>query len=551
MAGRMVPVGRLQVATPASMALAIRQSTEAQAAVDERIAPVAAAVVAQNETIVASAVAAVQTEMSRRRIAQYAPMDTPASGMGISPTGAAADTVIRVALLPEGGPNRFLVRNDAGQQFIRVRTADGTTDLLLSDFSLAYVAEKLGVGGASARWDGGTTEWWTDMVYEDKPNNRVLIACMDKDGWHWILECRPGAPIRGVRIVQTVADDHNLGGLLVLPDGSLLYVFNYHNQRYSNEGILGDSDGSIDSLARNPIFVIPGGGQISYNQLVLREKISTTAKAEVYVGVRRDVESWGMIPITIDLVARTITSSAYQGFFTSPGQQCYTHIGPSFKNAQGQQCVPLLTGYNPEKVRRLKPDFYRYTLNVETGAITYANDSSVGQLGTPRSYADFTPAIDPVSNPDTWGRRMFYGTRGSLLYAEGLLATPDDWTYYVALFDPDGTYNRHGFGRAGKRFGNRVDSNYLFGMGMRFSSDGREICLGRENNGTYTLESYKLDRDGVWQQKILYTSTTLPAIRPYHAGSMGWLFNEVISYPADGYIGAVTNLRFIMEGARL
>lgn len=539
----------VQVATDASMAAKLlEEGSQSRNALKGAVTPLVTQAIAADGTIATAASAAVQADLSTRRVLQYAPRDATAPTVDISPTGASTDIVLRAGRMEEGSPNRFLVQSDAGEQLLRVRDDDGTTDLLLSKFSIDYLSSRL--GAYSQKWDGGTTEWWTDMVCEDKPNNRVLIACMDKDGVHWILECRPGAPIRGVPVVQTVADDHNLGGILVLPDGSLTYVYNKHNQTYSLEAILGDPDGSVDSLARNPVVVLPGGGQVSYNQLVLREKISTTAKAEVYAGIRRDVEAWGMIPITFDLVTRTITSSAYLGFFSSPNQQCYTHIGPSFKNSLGQQCVPLVTGYNPEKVRRIKPDYYRYTLNVETGAITYANDSSVGQLGTPRSYADFTPAIDPVPDPETWGRRLFYGTRGSLLYAEGLLATPDDWTYYVARFNSDGTYTRTSFGRAGKRFGNRVESNYLNGMGMRFGSDGKEICLGRENNGTYTLESYKLQRDGTWKQKTLYTSTLLPAIRPYHAGAMGWLYNEVISYPTDGYIGAVTNLRFITEGAQ-
>lgn len=57
MASAMVPVGRLQVATPASMALAIRQVTEAQAAVDERIAPVAEGIITNNPSVVSAAAA--------------------------------------------------------------------------------------------------------------------------------------------------------------------------------------------------------------------------------------------------------------------------------------------------------------------------------------------------------------------------------------------------------------------------------------------------------------------------------------------------------------
>jgi len=522
------------------------EGTEARAAVKSAVKPLVAQSLAESDVPAQAAKAAVSSELASSRVARFAPQAGPAVELTL--TGAASDGFLKAAQMGESSPYAWLLSTDADEVLLSFGAKDGLADLALSDWSIGIIADR--IGGATAKWDGGTTEWWTNMVVEDKANNRVLIACMDHDGWHYVLEARPGAPVRGVQIVQTVADDHNLGGLLILPDGSLTYVYNKHNQTYSLEAILGDPDGSVDSLARNPIAVLPGGGRVSYNQLVLREKASTRAKAEVYAGIRREVEAWGMIPISYDLVARTITSSAYLEFFSSPGQQCYTHIGPSFTNAAGQQCVPLVTGYNPEKVRRVKPDYYRYTLNVETGEITYANDATKGRLGDGRSYADFTPAITGVPDPDTWGRRLFYGTRDALLYAEGPLATPDDWTYYAALFKPDGTYTRHAFGRAGKRFGNRVDSNYLNGMGMRFGSNGTEICLGRELNGMHTLESFKLQRDGTWKQTLLYGPAARPAIRPYWAGALGWLYNEVIDYPADGYIGAHTNLRTVQEGAQ-
>lgn len=549
MAARMVFVGRLQVATPSSMALAIRQSTEVQKAVDERIAPVAAAVVAQNETIVVAAAAAVQTELSQRRVAQYAPIDTTAPVMGISTTGAAADTVLRAARLPDGNPNLWLVQTETGQQLLRIRAADGTLDALLSDWSLSYVAEKLSVGGR-AGWDGAITEWWCNMVCEDPANGRVLIGCMDQAGKHYILEARPGAAIRGVAVTSTpIADDHNTGAVVVLPDGSLTYVYNQHNQTSSLYAILGDADGSIDSLARNPIVEIPGGGPISYNELTLLEKASNTAHAEVLAGTRRNTDSWGMLKLTYDLVARTISGGAYQPFFSSPGQQCYAHVGPSFHNAAGQQLVPCVIGYNPEAARRQNPDVYRSTINLETGEIIYANNPEKGQLGTAKLFSELTPALNRL--PSDWSRRLFYGSRNVVLYAEGPIATPDDWTYYAAFFDAAGNYTKQSFGRAGKRVGYRADSNYLLGMAMQWTAEGAVICVARENLGTWTVEVWKRGRDGAWTSSTIYQSTIYPAMRPYWAGPMGWLINEVIYYPADAYIGAQANLRLITEGTKL
>ena len=63
-----VPVGRLQVATPNSMALAVRSPTQARDAVDERIQDVASTIIAGSPTVVAAArdaaEAAVAAELS-------------------------------------------------------------------------------------------------------------------------------------------------------------------------------------------------------------------------------------------------------------------------------------------------------------------------------------------------------------------------------------------------------------------------------------------------------------------------------------------------------
>ena len=53
-----IPVGRLQVATPATMAMAVRSLTDATDAVDERIQDVAATIIANDPTIIAAAEAA-------------------------------------------------------------------------------------------------------------------------------------------------------------------------------------------------------------------------------------------------------------------------------------------------------------------------------------------------------------------------------------------------------------------------------------------------------------------------------------------------------------
>lgn len=75
MAGVLVKVGRLQVATPESLALAIRQPTVAQDAVDERIGaqvqPLVAAAIADDDTVVQAAADAVDAKVDELEIVQF------------------------------------------------------------------------------------------------------------------------------------------------------------------------------------------------------------------------------------------------------------------------------------------------------------------------------------------------------------------------------------------------------------------------------------------------------------------------------------------------
>jgi hypothetical protein len=548
--GVYVEEGTLAIASDVVMAAELeRQNSRSREAAQKIMDPLVEASLAKSDVPAQAAKAAVAGELAGSRIARYAPQDA-AKVLGLSTTGLSSDVVLRAQQLADGNPNVWLIQTEAGQQLFRISSDDGLVDLLLSKWSIDYIAETLGLGnGSAARWDGAITEWWCNMVCEDPKNNRVIVAAMDEAGKHYLIEARPGAPLRGIAVTSTaIADDHNLGGVVVLPDGSLTYVYNQHNQANNLYAILGDPDGSIDSLARNPVVTIPGGGLISYNQLTLVEKNSTTTRAELYAATRRNTDTWGMIKVTYDLATRTITSGDYLGFFSSPDQQCYTHVGPSYKNSAGQQVVPCVVGYNPEAARRQNPDLYRFTINLETGEIRYANDSTVGQLGTARLFSEFTPAINRLAAD--WSRRLFYGARNVVLYAEGPIASPDDWTYYAAFFAADGTYTTKSFGRAGKRVGYRADSNYLPGMTLQWGQNGLVICLAREAYGTYTVEVWKLGRDGTWSSTTIYNSTIYPAMRPYWAGPMGWLFNEVTFYPNDAYIGAKANLRFVLEGTR-
>lgn len=69
MPSALIPVGRLQVATPSTMALAIRSNTEATEAVDERIRPVAVDIITNNQTVIDATAAAVQAKLATENVA--------------------------------------------------------------------------------------------------------------------------------------------------------------------------------------------------------------------------------------------------------------------------------------------------------------------------------------------------------------------------------------------------------------------------------------------------------------------------------------------------
>lgn len=73
----MIPVGRLTVATPETMALSIREGTVAATAVDERIAPVAAGIIASDPTVKAAAAGAVAGALTDADIAMRSDAGMP------------------------------------------------------------------------------------------------------------------------------------------------------------------------------------------------------------------------------------------------------------------------------------------------------------------------------------------------------------------------------------------------------------------------------------------------------------------------------------------
>lgn len=79
-----IPAGRLQVATPATMALAIRGLTEATDAVDERVAPVVSEVLGDNPDVIAAAVALAQSDAGLVREAPES-VDGPYARVAIDP----------------------------------------------------------------------------------------------------------------------------------------------------------------------------------------------------------------------------------------------------------------------------------------------------------------------------------------------------------------------------------------------------------------------------------------------------------------------------------
>lgn len=139
MAGRMVPVGRLQVATPASMALAIRQGTEAQDAVDERVEPIAIRVVARSPTVVEAAATAATTAIGDK-----------IAGLDLVET---KDD--RVLTRADGDSGSFGVFGGAGEHTAAtVRVSDGgptaAAEQILRDRLGVVLADGAGAGVASA-----------------------------------------------------------------------------------------------------------------------------------------------------------------------------------------------------------------------------------------------------------------------------------------------------------------------------------------------------------------------------------------------------------------
>lgn len=125
MAARMILVGRLSVATPASMALAIRQPTEAQKAVDERITPVAAGIIGSDPTLAAAAATRVDQEVTNRGLIGAQSVSLP--GIAVAFADANGSRSWLEINDTDGGPTDFaagFIRDAVGGSAAATSTAD-------------------------------------------------------------------------------------------------------------------------------------------------------------------------------------------------------------------------------------------------------------------------------------------------------------------------------------------------------------------------------------------------------------------------------------------
>jgi hypothetical protein len=178
--GVAIPVGRLQVATPETMAAAVNQPTVARNAVDARVRGVAADIIATDETVKDAAAAAVTADIAGRDLVE--------SG--------------DPRLLEEGDPDAFRVRDRSGRVGFEVGTS--------GDIRHNGIIER--GGGGYLRWmdrPGGR------VAMEIRPNGEVFIANLIGGG-----SGSGGTTVKSVRILGG-AGQSNMEGADALLDPRL------------------------------------------------------------------------------------------------------------------------------------------------------------------------------------------------------------------------------------------------------------------------------------------------------------------------------------------
>ncbi|PPG39476.1 hypothetical protein C5C17_11845 [Pseudoclavibacter sp. RFBA6] len=166
----MIPVGRLQVATPATMAAAVRGNTEATAAVDERVIPaVGAALAADPATgpaLAAAAGAAVSTEVAERDLIAGGDPRIPAAVEELLRWKLSTGTPYAVPFRSENGILFGGIYPDGTVEFLKLKGASGTVDegaTVSSRFVKACLGDSL-TRGYSGGGDWPVSESWPGIL---------------------------------------------------------------------------------------------------------------------------------------------------------------------------------------------------------------------------------------------------------------------------------------------------------------------------------------------------------------------------------------------------
>ncbi|SOD72707.1 hypothetical protein SAMN05892883_2058 [Jatrophihabitans sp. GAS493] len=305
------------------------------------------------------------------------------------------------------------------------------------------------------------TEWHNrpNTTFQSTPYPLTRFGSVDNVGGIWVNELdHTSGKQKSIYIEQAIQDDHCTAAVHSEPGHRTLMAWTKHNFDNVMRLRVGALDGSIDSLANvQSVTLTSGGTAISYTQIVRLVAASTTTTDQYWILTRRSNIAWEIIPVAVNIATGTAVYGAETTVWRSSAHQLYIGMAHDYadKRVPGANQKIRVSAFNNPGDRvsdGLDSATWYFEVDCVTGTMTCPSmpsmtattvptiQNSNTSANLPLDLPGITPLITETGSPGVNSRRVFQTCAGpdspAIAYAEGAIATPDAWNYFVKEAGP-------------------------------------------------------------------------------------------------------------------
>ncbi|AMS03930.1 minor tail protein [Gordonia phage UmaThurman] len=412
-----------------------------------------------------------------------------------------------------------------------------------------------------------TDEWWISPIATQLswPYPRIVKASYSQTGGMLASESVPGVLTKTIEAFDPgwAIDDHDAPWLFAEDRHRLVMGSSHHGEYKYLDIVVSDRDGSIESLATNPVTRFQMSEytftHTNYGQCHRIEHLSTVDAYgaplvdHFWLFVRAG-DTWDIIDFTVHQHTGVVTIVDRRPFLQGQNLQWYCTT-VSAHDPSGQK-IRVGAYANPSSWQHA---IWYVEIDVETGIVTCPTvpglnhdiESGVLQAFNATTGPGFAAAL---AQPATGISRRLLAIRPgpaapAILWAEWPESSPNVATYYLTTLS-GGAWSTVSMGAAGPRFGYTSTSNYLAGGCFPNPCYTDELYLARNADPSVVERSY-INRAGTRVFETVASSEDSVLIRPhlaYGGSAAKVMFTALTDYSDTGFTFAGT-CRSVAENA--